>query len=870
MKKCVLFYLLLIFAMSIFAQNTGGPDTFGYTYINSLEPTGPTFSWITPSTTNEVTGLSDDSFVGSFPIGFNFSFYDSVYDQIFVGSNGLIGFDSASMNTLSNSPIPTAGIPNSQIFWCWDDLNPTYTWANSAIYYENTTVDQMNAFVMSFISYSEYGGSTAPDDCIDVQIILFANGDIKIQYQNIGTGFDLTNCTVGIENEDGLDGLQYLFNNTGAPLQNDLVISFMRPVAYPDDLRAMSINGNMTPTSGTNSSYTVSVLNRGSNDADNYSVKLMQFVDGVNDIELTSATGTLMSPNTTEDYIFNYTFNTVSEFQVYGYVDYAADLAPVDNSTSLFDVSVQPVGTAICTIGDESVLNNMVPFNFYYQSSLTQTMLYPDEITVGGLIMGIDFHVNWQSELINQNMNIWIGESVLADLSGGFIPASDLTPAFASTFSLTNGDYYVHLDFDTPYAYNGGNLVLMYQRPLGTQMNSSSDRWYCSTSAYPNRTIELHDNTTEYDPNLAQVGNVLDLVPNIRLYFVTSGLGALEGVATDNGAPLANVDIVVQGTNYQTMTDGNGFYAFPYLPANDYVIEANIHGYYESTINITITEDVITTGDIAMITLPVCSVSGQVIASGTMTGIPGTCYLNGYDYYEVDTDANGFFTFTGVYCDQTYQLTLNSLGYSTSSQDVVVNTADVDLGQIVLQEIAFAVNGVIAEELDTDEALLTWSPPVSSGTGGAWVYKDNGVNSDGIGLTDGGTFEVATKYEVNELSIYAGFYLNSMRFFLQSPATSVVLKIYSGNNGDVLLHEQAVPTYNDSDWNEVQLTTSIPITGQTPLWFGYEVSHTPADRPAGCDAGPHQPGGDMIKTTTVWEELHIVASTLDYNWNLQA
>ncbi len=271
-----------------------------------------------------------------------------------------------------------------------------------------------------------------------------------------------------------------------------------------------------------------------------------------------------------------------------------------------------------------------------------------------------------------------------------------------------------------------------------------------------------------------------------------------------------------------------------------------------------------------IIAQPVCNVSGQLIGSDTMTGISGFYYLHGDYDYQVETDVNGFFSINNVNCNYTYQQIACAQGYFSISQELVVGTADIELGQIVLQEVTYPISELTAEVLDNDEVLLNWDTPQTSGLNNTWLYKDDGVNSDGVGLSNGGVFEVACKYEVNELNDYLGLFINTMRLYIQSSAVSVTIKIYSGENGDLLLHEQSVPTYNIDAWNEVQLDTSIPITGDSPIWLGYEVEHTSEYRPVGCDEGPHQSGGDMIKTTDVWEELHIIAPTLDCNWNLQA
>lgn len=190
--------------------NGGGPDAFGYVWLDSDADGGPTYQWIDVLTTGtELTGsLDDDNYSGPYPIGFDFRFYGNVYDQFYLGSNGIIGFGPATdLDAYQNTALPYADTPNNMIALCWDDLDITDP-ANTTgkVVYDA----QPNRCVIQFNSYPEYDGASG--DVIDAEIILYPDGTIKLQYQYIAPGFDRLGCTVGIENLAGDDGIEVVRN----------------------------------------------------------------------------------------------------------------------------------------------------------------------------------------------------------------------------------------------------------------------------------------------------------------------------------------------------------------------------------------------------------------------------------------------------------------------------------------------------------------------------------------------------------------------------------------------------------------------------------------------------------------------------------
>jgi hypothetical protein len=155
-----------------------------------------------------------------------------------------------------------------------------------------------------------------------------------------------------------------------------------------------------------------------------------------------------------------------------------------------------------------------------------------------------------------------------------------------------------------------------------------------------------------------------------------------------------------------------------------------------------------------------------------------------------------------------------------------------------------------------------------------FLQWDNGTNTDAIGLTSGGTFEVSARFPASITGTYIGYNLTLMDIFINDLPTSCILKIYgqgTATSPGALLHSQDVTSsIVGVSWNTLMLTTPVPITGND-IWVGYEVTHAAGFFPAGCDAGPAQADGDWIYLAPgPWAKLSVLVPTLNYNWNIHA
>jgi hypothetical protein len=194
----------------------GGPDNFGYIWRDSEDPRGPAFQWEDISAGGaRIADLGDDDNVGFFNIGFAFPFYDSVFTQFRVCSNGFISFTSAA-NFFSNNPIPSIGSVADLIAPFWDDLDAR----PGAVYYHSTG----QRLIVQWQNVVRAGSN----EVFTFQLILFASGNIRFQYLQIGAPNNF--ATVGIQNHDGSDGVEVAFNTTF--VKNNLAVQIERPASW--------------------------------------------------------------------------------------------------------------------------------------------------------------------------------------------------------------------------------------------------------------------------------------------------------------------------------------------------------------------------------------------------------------------------------------------------------------------------------------------------------------------------------------------------------------------------------------------------------------------------------------------------------------
>ncbi|MCK4510625.1 hypothetical protein KAW64_02750, partial [bacterium] len=242
----------------------GGPDNHGY-YCYDDTDTGyteaPTYSWVEldPSYGGSGTDLSmgyDDMVDVALPFSFRYCGED--FGTIGICSNGNIGmgpqpeWETQPRNTPIGAPLGPAGM----IAPFWDDLNPN---VGGKVLYKNlgsgrfavewSRVKSTYVDTTSLVPYEQTFELILYDQ--DVYPTASGDGEILFQYHTIANADTANGATVGIENLNQTDGLEYsffmMYPDHAAPIANGRAIKFTTdpPDGYPstgiDDAVALGV-----------------------------------------------------------------------------------------------------------------------------------------------------------------------------------------------------------------------------------------------------------------------------------------------------------------------------------------------------------------------------------------------------------------------------------------------------------------------------------------------------------------------------------------------------------------------------------------------------------------------------------------------------
>ena len=249
--------------------HAGGPDGYGYTFIDSDLPNGPEFEWIDASAGITYLLRYDSNVLIQLP--FAFPFYDQTLTEIYVVSNGFLS--SSDTRDHNNIPLPD-NTKNNIIAPFWDIL---FTYRNNDTVYTHYDPED-SIFVIEWHRFhrSYFSGRT-----YTFEVIFYPNGNLKFQYLRMED--ILSSSTVGIQGGDGSNDffLQYACNGDPLTVHDSLAILWL----YPHREHDVAVTAVQQPIPGNYNSGDeiiprVTVTNNGQN-AESFDVSAVIYMDNI-------------------------------------------------------------------------------------------------------------------------------------------------------------------------------------------------------------------------------------------------------------------------------------------------------------------------------------------------------------------------------------------------------------------------------------------------------------------------------------------------------------------------------------------------------------------------------------------------------------
>jgi len=178
-------------------REQGGPDSFGYTWVDSEEDGGPAFGWVDVwEAGTEVAFTDEDIAATPIDLPFPFPFYGGLKNQLWVHSNGFVAFTEPVGGLWQNNvAVPGSSAPNEAILAWWDDLMSDASFNGYVRYWTNNA----DSVVVTWNSVphnnpTSYGGP------FTFQVVLESNGRFALNYGEMNEeDSDSDSGTIGVQ-----------------------------------------------------------------------------------------------------------------------------------------------------------------------------------------------------------------------------------------------------------------------------------------------------------------------------------------------------------------------------------------------------------------------------------------------------------------------------------------------------------------------------------------------------------------------------------------------------------------------------------------------------------------------------------------------
>ncbi len=219
------------------------PSTVEYNMLSSTRCSNVGYNWLTPvNSFKQALPVFGNVGFARVDLPFTFNFGGRDFEQVTVTARGYLSFDDCPLNSRGNPAcktesenfiIPTATGGNTlPLDWFaapfWDDLNNSAV-KNAAIYQFTVGAAPHRMYVVEWDKMAVQANNTTTS--LTFQAVLFeGTNQIAFSYQSMsGAGSTGSSATIGLEYNDGYQGMLYAYNRKGAVAGKQTIVFVPHP-----------------------------------------------------------------------------------------------------------------------------------------------------------------------------------------------------------------------------------------------------------------------------------------------------------------------------------------------------------------------------------------------------------------------------------------------------------------------------------------------------------------------------------------------------------------------------------------------------------------------------------------------------------------
>jgi len=236
------------------------------------------------------------------------------------------------------------------------------------------------------------------------------------------------------------------------------------------------------------------------------------------------------------------------------------------------NVSANVYPQGMIYIGDEN--SNLstweIPFTYFYNNSIVQTIYLENELNTNGnaTLTHISYNFNGAGDIPSDRIvSVYMATTTTSSFTGSssWIPYNQFTLVYQGTLPVeASGIRDIDIELDTPFEYNGDNLVIMTHKHMTTNWNNPTNVWQV-TGSNADRTIYIYSDSQTYNiTNYTDLwGNRTTWRPNIKIFKEDDTYPRprnLVGIAGDRSVTLSwDAPVIRNNTTLDISLENYGF-----------------------------------------------------------------------------------------------------------------------------------------------------------------------------------------------------------------------------------------------------------------------------------------------------------------------